>query len=109
MQWNLTWAEAPQPDGKPSPELKRALKMADCVYRCEHQTAAFTLRADEAGMYRLPHPVCVDCRAELSLVQHFGETTSAGVGWGELPVPQSDGDGDSAGDQEPEPGVTRAR
>ena len=78
MQWNLTWAEAPQPNGKPSPDLSRAIKMADCVYRCEHRTAAFKLRADEGGMYRLPHPVCVDCRAELSLVTLFGESRTTG-------------------------------
>jgi hypothetical protein len=59
--------------------------MADCVYRCEHRTAAFKLRADEGGMYRLPRPLCVDCRAELSLYTLFGEPMNAAL-------PQGDGD-----------------
>lgn len=48
---------------------KKASMIADLVVECEHRMATYRLRPDEGEMYHIPHPWCVDCRAEMKVVK----------------------------------------
>jgi len=48
--------------------------VSDAAYECPHRVMTYKLRADEGDVYCLPHPLCADCRREMTLTLLWGES-----------------------------------
>lgn len=61
-----------------SKEMRAAIaERFNAVYECGHGIAVYRLRADEAGLFFLPRPVCAECVGEMLLISLFGEKRGA--------------------------------
>lgn len=59
--------------------FKKLKIVADAAYECPHRVITYRLRADEGDVYYLPHPMCTDCRVEMTLTSLWGVETGLAV------------------------------